>query len=416
MHEALLIAKREYLERVRSKAFLFMTIAFPALLSMAFGGSFLAAKLGSGAKHVAIASNDAAFGQSVFAEMSKGEKAGDKFELVAPATAADHERLTAEVNDKGLDGYLWIDERADGQTPEATYVSRSSADLFMSGSLQEAVNRALTRQQLVKRGASAAEIEGLLKSVDVKSVQVKDGRLVKSNSLKSFLGAYVMVFLLYFTVVFYGMNVARSVVEEKTSRVFEVLLSTCRPESLMAGKLLGVGAAGLTQLGIWFAAATALTGSSVGAALGKDGLAAFGISGVQLVFFAIYFILGFLFYSSLAAGFGASVSTEQEIQQFSMIIVMPLLVGLILMTYILANPTATPVVLLSLFPPCTPVVMYLRMSSQMPPWWQLALSIALLAAFIWAALWVASRIYRVGILMYGKRATFPEMVRWMRYS
>ena len=159
-----------------------------------------------------------------------------------------------------------------------------------------------------------------------------------------------------------------------------------------------------------------LTGSSLGAALGKDGLAAFGITGVQLIFFVVYFLLGFLFYSALAAGFGASVSTEQEIQQFSMIIVMPLLVGLILMTYILANPTATPVVLLSLFPPCTPVVMYLRMSSQMPPWWQLALSIALLVAFIWVALWVASKIYRVGILMYGKRATFPEMLRWMRYS
>ncbi len=212
------------------------------------------------------------------------------------------------------------------------------------------------------------------------------------------------------------MNVARSVVEEKTSRIFEVLLSTCRPESLMAGKLLGVGAAGLTQLGIWFVAAVVLTGSSLGAALGKEGLAAFGITGVQLIFFAIYFLLGFLFYSALAAGFGASVSTEQEIQQFSMIIVMPLLVGLILITYILANPSATPVVLLSLFPPCTPVVMYLRMSSQMPPWWQLALSVVMLLVFIWAALWVASKIYRVGILMYGKRATFPEMLRWMRYS
>jgi ABC-2 type transport system permease protein len=416
MHEALLIARREYRERIRSRAFLFMTIAFPLLMSLAFGGSFLAAKLGSGAKNVTIASNDAGFAQSVLAEINKGKNSDDKIQVIAPADAPAHAKLTQEVSDKSLDGYLWIETHPGGATPDATYVSRSSADLFMAGRLQDAVNRALTRQQLVSRGASTAEIDGLLKSVDVKSVQVKQGKLVKSNSLKSFLGAYIMVFLLYFTVVFYGMNVARSVVEEKTSRVFEVLLSTCRPESLMAGKLLGVGAAGLTQLGIWFVAAVALTGGSLGAALGKDGLAAFGISGVQLIFFAIYFILGFLFYSALAAGFGASVSTEQEIQQFSMIIVMPLLVGLILMTYILANPTATPVVLLSLFPPCTPVVMYLRMSSQMPPWWQLALSIVMLVVFIWAALWVASKIYRVGILMYGKRATFPEMLRWMRYS
>jgi len=418
MREALLIAKREYLERIRSKAFLFMTIAFPALLSLSFGGSFLAAKLGSGPKHVVIASNDAAFAQSVLTEMEKGKSKsnGDVVEIVAPATEADRAKLTSQVNDKSLDGYLWIETHAKDDTPDATYVSRSSADLFMAGSMQDAINRALTRQQLIKRGASAAEIEGLLKSVDVKTIQVKEGRLVSSNSLKSFLGAYVMVFLLYFTVVFYGMNVARSVVEEKTSRVFEVLLSTTRPESLMAGKLLGVGAAGLTQLAIWFGAAIVLSGSALAASLGNGGLAAFGITGVQLVFFVVYFLLGFLFYSALAAGFGASVSSEQEIQQFSMIIVLPLLVGIIMITYILANPSALPVVLLSLFPPCTPVVMYLRMSSQMPPWWQLALSVVLLVAFIWAAIWVASKIYRVGILMYGKRATLPELLRWMRYS
>jgi ABC-2 type transport system permease protein len=416
MREALLIARREYLERVRSKAFLFMTIAFPALMALSFGGSFLAAKLGSGAKSIVIASNDQAFAQSVLTEMGKSKGNGDNLKVVAPAAEADRTQLTAQVNDKTLDGYLWIETHANGDTPDALYVSRSSADIFEAGRLQDAINRALTRQQLINRGANTAEIEKLLKTVDVKTTQVKEGKLVKSDSLKSFLGAYIMVFLLYFTVVFYGMNVARSVVEEKTSRVFEVLLSTTRPESLMAGKLLGVGAAGLTQVGIWLIAALALAGSSLGAAMGKDGLAAFGITGLQLVFFVVYFLLGFLFYSALAAGFGASVSTEQEIQQFSMIIVMPLLVGLILITYILANPSALPVVLLSLFPPCTPVVMYLRMSSQMPPWWQLALSVVMLLLFIWAAIWVASKIYRVGILMYGKRATLPEMLRWMRYS
>jgi len=111
-----------------------------------------------------------------------------------------------------------------------------------------------------------------------------------------------------------------------------------------------------------------------------------------------------------------TVSSEQEIQQFSMVIVAPLTVGMVLISYITSNPTALPVVLLSLFPPCTPIVMFLRMSSQMPPAWQIALSMVLMLVFIWGAIWVASRIYRVGILMYGKRATLPEMLRWMRYS
>jgi len=416
MREALLVAKREYLERIRSKAFLFMTIAFPLLISLSMGGSVFANKLGSGHKHIVVASNDVALAQAVDAELAAKKNSQQSTDLLAPATEADHDTLTKRVDSKDIDGYLWLQAEPGKTLPDATYVSRGSADLFTADGLESAVNRALMREELSKKGLSSSDIQGLLQRVDLKTVQVKEGKTSSSDTMKSFFGAYIMVFLLYFVTVFYGMNVARSVVEEKTSRVFEVLLSTTRPESLMAGKLLGVGAAGMTQLGIWFAAAILLSGSTLAATLGKGGLAAFGITGLQLAFFVVYFLLGFLFYSALAAGFGASVSTEQEIQQFSMIIVMPLLVGLILMTYILANPSALPVVLLSLFPPCTPVVMYLRISQQVPPWWQLALSIVLLIAFIWAAIWVASKIYRVGILMYGKRATLPEMLRWLRYS
>ena len=225
-----------------------------------------------------------------------------------------------------------------------------------------------------------------------------------------------MMFLIYFTVVFYGMNVARSVVEEKTSRIFEVLLSTVRPQSLMAGKLLGVGAAGLTQMGIWFLLITGIVGSSASADVAQGGLGAFGIHPQQIFFLLAYFLLGFFFYSAIAAAVGASVSSEQEIQQFSMVIVAPLTVGMVLISYIVSNPTALPVVLLSLFPPCAPIVMFLRMSSQVPPAWQIALSMLLMVLFIWAAIWFASRVYRVGILMYGKRATLPEILRWMRYS
>jgi ABC-2 type transport system permease protein len=279
------------------------------------------------------------------------------------------------------------------------------------------VNYALERVQLMQHGVTAAELAAMKHDVKIETMQIRNGRLAPSNSLKSFASAYVMMFLIYFSVVFYGMNVARSVVEEKTSRIFEVLLSTVQPQSLMAGKLLGVGAAGLTQLAIWCVLVMVLLGTSAaGGAPGSGGLAAFGVHPAQIFFLILYFLLGFFFYSAIAAAIGASVSSEQEIQQFSMVIVAPLLVGIILMSYIIGNPTATPVVLLSLFPPCAPVVMFLRMSSQMPPPWQIALSIVLMLLFIWGAIWVASRIYRVGILMYGKRATLPEILRWMRYS
>lgn len=414
MHDVLLIARREYLERVRSRAFLVMTILFPLMISLLMGGSFLASSLGSGNPTLAIASNNAALARDVASEVESGRK--KPVEVIAPASDAERASLTSRVQNKSLDGYLWLQTKADGAAPDASFVSRSSGDLFTAGGLQSAVDHALLREQLIRHGLSSEEIKSLSGHVNVQTMQLREGRLRSSDSLKSFFGAYIMMFLLYFTVVFYGMNVARSVVEEKTSRVFEVLLSTTRPQSLMAGKLLGVGAAGLTQLAIWFVAVAMIAGLKLGGAIGHSGLGAFGIQPIQLIFLLVYFLLGFFFYSAIAAAVGASVSSEQEIQQFSMVIVAPLTVGMVLITYIISNPSALPVVLLSLFPPCTPIVMFLRMSSQMPPMWQLGLSILLMLLFIWGAVWVASRIYRVGILMYGKRATLPEMLRWMRYS
>jgi ABC-2 type transport system permease protein len=256
----------------------------------------------------------------------------------------------------------------------------------------------------------------LLQDVDLKTQQVKNGRAVAADASKGFWGAYVMAFMLYFAVVFYGVNVAQSVVAEKTSRVFEVMLASAKPESLMLGKLLGVGAVGLTQMAIWIVFILMLSASSLWMTLGLGGLGAYGVTPLQLIFFLLYFILGFFFYSALSAGLGATVSQESEVQQFTMIIVLPQVIGLVLIVYILSNPGAWPVVLLSLFPPCTPIVMCLRMAAMAVPAWQLALSVLLLLSATYGMVWVASRIYRVGILMYGKRPTLPEMLRWLKYS
>ncbi len=416
MHEVLLIARREYLERVQSRAFLMMTILFPLFIGLMIGGSFFAGKLSSGGKNIAIASNDPVLAREVAAEMEPGPRSVKPTEVIAPATDAERAALNRRVEDKTLDGYLWLEKKPGSDAPEATFVSRSSGDLFSLGGMESAVNHGVEREQLIQHGVSSGEIDAMTHHADIQTMQLRQGQLIPSNSLKSFFGAYAMMFLIYFTVVFYGMNVARSVVEEKTSRIFEVLLSTVRPQSLMAGKLLGVGAAGLTQMAIWLLLVSVIVVTSAGVSPGVAGLTSFGIHPQQLFFLVAYFLLGFFFYSAIAAAVGASVSSEQEIQQFSMVIVAPLTVGMVLITYITSNPTALPVVLLSLFPPCTPIVMFLRMSSQMPPAWQIALSMVLMLVFIWAAIWVASRIYRVGILMYGKRATLPEMLRWMRYS
>jgi ABC-2 type transport system permease protein len=416
MREVMLIARREYLERVRSRAFLVMTILFPLFIGLMIGGSVFAGKISSGVKEIAIASNDAVLAREVAAELQLQSDGGKEAEVVTPGSEAQRIELNQRVENRALDGYLWLEQKPDAAVPEVSYISHSAGNLFSMGGIESAVNRGIERAELIRHGATSAEIAATSHRSEIQTMQIKNGQLVPSNSLKSFFGAYAMMFLIYFTVVFYGMNVARSVVEEKTSRIFEVLLSTVQPQSLMAGKLLGVGAAGLTQMGIWFLLITGIVGTSASATIAQGGLGAFGIHPQQIFFLMAYFLLGFFFYSAIAAAVGASVSSEQEIQQFSMVIVAPLTVGMVLISYIVSNPTAWPVVLLSLFPPCAPIVMFLRMSSQMPPAWQIALSMLLMVVFIWAAIWIASRIYRVGILMYGKRATLPEMLRWMRYS
>lgn len=429
MREALLIARREYLERVRSRAFRISTVLIPVVFAAIFGMGALSGNLGGGVRHIIVASNDPVLADCTRLELltahepnagRRRNRSGQKLQLLvdvqAPVADSDRTELNSEVETKAIDGYLWLRVVPGEALPQATYVSRGSADFLGTDRMKSAIGAALVREALMQRGVTSAAADGLLRDVELKTVQVKNGQAAASDAGKSFWGAYIMAFVLYFVVVFYGMNVAQSVVAEKTSRVFEVLLAAARPESLMAGKLLGVGAAGLAQIGVWIAAIFLLSASALGAELGQGGLAAYGITPLQLVFFVIYFLLGFFFYSALSAGFGATVSQESEVQQFSMVLVMPQLVGLVLMVYILGNPSAWPVVLLSLFPPCTPIVMCLRMSAMAVPWWQLALSLVLMVAATYGVLWLASRIYRVGILMYGKRPTLPEMLRWLSYS
>jgi ABC-2 type transport system permease protein len=252
MREVLLIARREYLERVRSRAFLLMTILFPVMIGLLIGGSIFAGKLGSAVKDIAVASNDAALAHAVAAEMQSEPAQGKPPEVVAPASDVQRVVLNRRVEDKTLDGYLWLEQKPGAALPEVSFISRSAGDLFSLGGIVSAVDHGLERERLVQHGVSSAEITAMTRHPDIQTMQIREGRLMPSNSLKSFFGAYAMMFLIYFTVVFYGMNVARSVVEEKTSRIFEVLLSTVQPQALMAGKLLGVGAAGLTQMAIWF--------------------------------------------------------------------------------------------------------------------------------------------------------------------
>jgi len=221
------------------------------------------------------------------------------------------------------------------------------------------------------------------------------------------------VMVLYVTVLLYGVNVMRSILEEKTSRIMEVMLSTASAKELMAGKILGVGAVGLTQVAIW--AGTALVFSAgplaAGAALLK------GVLSIKLlIFFALYFLLGYVLYSTLCAAVGSMVNSEQEAQQLQFLIMMPMILSVIMIMQIFQHPNSPLAFWGSLFPFTAPLVMFTRIAMQEPPMWQIGLSIVLMVATIYGMIWLCGRIYRVGILMYGKKPTLPEIVKWIKYA
>ncbi|MGA9241559.1 MAG: ABC transporter permease [Silvibacterium sp.] len=414
MRDIWLIAKREYLEQIRGKAFKVTTILIPVIFIAIFGVIALAGKNSGVGKHIVVATADPSLAARVRDQLIADTDAKMTVDVVAPATDANRMELLTKVDQKQIDGFLWLEAPADGQV-KATFASRSSGDFATEGRVTSAVNHALVEQRLAARGIPSAEVESLTERLEIDTVQVKNGKETASNAMNTFWAAYVMAFLLSFTVVMYGMNVGRSVIQEKTSRIFEVMLSVVRPEDMLAGKLIGIGAVGLTQLAIWGGAGALFAGSAMASRIMAGGIR-FEVSAAQMVLFCLYFVLGYALYSTLFAGLASTCDTEQELQQYAPLAAVPIWLSFGMITFIVSNPNSVWSVAISMFPPCAPITMFLRMASQFPPTWQIALSLGLMALSVYIVLWLSSRIYRVGILMYGKRATLPEMLRWLRYS
>ena len=183
----------------------------------------------------------------------------------------------------------------------------------------------------------------------------------------------------------------------------------------MAGKILGVGAVGLTQMAIWLSAVLIAAGSKSGLTLGGETIHP-TLTGAQVGYFLVYFLLGYLFYSCIAAALGAMTNSEQELQQMNIFLMLPLLACFVALGTVMFTPDSTLAQVLALFPPFTPLLMYMRVSLGHPAPWEVPLSIALLVACIAGLVWLTSRIYRVGVLMYGKRPNLSELLRWLKYS
>jgi ABC-2 type transport system permease protein len=427
MHNVWLIARREYVERVRTRGFLITTVMIPLIMgALLFGSAFVSSKSEPGT-HIAIVSSDPLLALDLQSELQQEQETRprsakqpqftvDAMDIEPQSAQATQAILDQELDSGDLDGYLWIapastPAKAQSARPTFTFTPRSIEQNYLRSQLAAALGTVLMREQLAHRGIVAADADTMLQPIDILTAHVphRDDRESAEVSIT------ILFILMYFVIMLYGMNVARSIIEEKSSRIFEVMLATIRPEEMMAGKILGVGSVGITQVGIWLTAALLLSATSIASNLGGQGIHV-ALTVTQIVFFFIYFILGYAFYSSIAAGLGAMTNSEQELQQLNMFLVLPLVVCFITLKSILTYPESTMARVLALFPPFTPLLMYLRVSLGHPSHWTVFASIALTSASIYAIVWVSSRIYRVGVLMYGKRPTLPELLRWLKYS
>jgi len=400
MRNIWLIARREYLERIRTKSFIVMTVLLPAIMAaVAFGGSLLGGGKNKPAAHIIVVTQDVQLGMNLQSEIEAQKQATITADLISPPGSDTRDRLNREVISRDLDGYLWI-------APSSSDSTGNTAQ-WVTKSKPRGIRKGTTIDDTIRTVVSSHADAGPLQAVDLDSSPT--GTADAQSSARN--TAYAVFFLMYFVILFYGMNVARSIIEEKTSRIFEVLLATIRPEELMAGKVIGVGSVGLTQVGIWIAA---------GAILGSSGLMAAGdsihLTLSQGIYFIVFFLLGYILYSSIAAALGAMTSSEQELQQMNIFLMLPLIACSTVIYRVVTEPTSFISKAFSFFPFCTPLIMYVRIAVGGASGLEIAISIVELILTIWLILWIASRIYRVGILMYGKRPNLPEIIRWLKYS
>lgn len=432
MHNTFIIAKREYLERVRSRAFVIMTFFIPALmLGVTVLPTLLITRGSNEIKHMVVVAGDRDTAEMIRSQIEQRQeeqanKPDDQLsnkrglplthfsvEVSTNATPADREALTQKVNQKQLDGFLWA-------TPDAIaarkldFVTHDTSSFIENGVLGETVGDALLRHELKTKGLQEKDIEGALDRVKVEPVSPKGKNA--PDPQKMVVPTLVFVMIMYMTVLLYGINVMRSILEEKTSRIMEVMLSTASAKEMMAGKILGVGAVGLTQVGIWATAAAAFSGYAVVASGMMKTLKA-AMNPMMLIYFVVFFLLGYILYSTLCAAVGSMVNSEQEAQQMQFLVMMPMILAVIFITNIFTHPKSSIAVFGSLFPFTSPLVMFSRIAMDSDtPGWQIDLSIALIVATIYGMIWLCGRIYRVGILMYGKKPNLPEIMKWIKYA
>lgn len=411
MRSVFVVIRREYLQRVRNKWFILGTIALPVFMMAVFAIPIVLQARGDAAERsMAVIDRTGVMFDAL------ADRLGEGWDL--ERTDDSEAQLEQRVEDGDLQGYLVLDDQTLSEG-RALYRGDGRPGTVRRIQLQQAIVGVALEIRLAESGGG---VEALLAGGDVSFEDVDDEAAEGAERAVGIATGFAGAFMLYMVLLIYGVQVMRSVLEEKTNRIVEVIVSAIRPWQLMLGKIVGVGAVALTQVGIWVGAGVLL--SSVGLPIlvasrpelvQLESLMQYLPAALELVVFVGFFVLGFFLYSSLFAATAAMCSTEEEAQQTQIPVVMLLVIPIMFLTSMVDSPHTTFALVMSFIPFFSPVIMFPRFMLG-APLWQVAVSWTLMALTIVAVAGLAGRIYRVGILMQGKRPTLPELWRWIRQS
>ena len=419
MNKSLLIIQREYLTRVRKKTFIISTILFPLLyLGFIFGTAYVAKK-SSKVLRVAVVDSSGIFDRGMIARANM-QDSSSYLELI-PTNGADS--IVKNFSKKGYDGYIIIPAGAKDSMHTLALNADKNHGITSIYGVRNKLNSIWNDINYNKLGISEqqrAAIERNKLELEEKNIHDENA----DSGLASGIG-YVAGFLIYFILLIYGSQVMMGVMEEKTNRIAEVMVSSVRPFQLMLGKIIGIGLVALTQFLLWVVFAfvifniTKASGSSnaVSSVMGEVEKTISNINVPFILFcFAFYLLGGFFFYASLFAAIGSAVNEDmREAQSLSFPITLLVIFSIGLMAPVIADPTGELAFWASIIPFSSPIIMMCRIPFGIPgtvPWWQLGLSMALLVGGFFFTTWFAGKIYRTGILMYGKKPSWKEMLKW----
>ena len=422
MRKVWVVIRREFVERVRNKWFVISTVVGPLVMAVFIFLPFMLAESEGGHRSVVVVdvtSDD--FGSRVTSLFNTtGSISVSRLAVMPDHLKAVEDSLAGVVGTKGLDGFLVVTDST-VEAGVAEYRGSNVSSLTDMRALEGLLAEVVLVERLKRVGVDPAAVARAQTPVVLRTVGIRGGRVTEDSGASTFLLGYVMWFILYMAILLYGLQVMGSVVEEKNSRIIEVLVSSLRPFQLLAGKVGGVGGVGLFQLMIWGGAARLLLtqrarlAEVVGLQMGTGQSIALPSVPTDLISVSLlYFLLGYFLYAAMFAAVGAMSSTEAEARQAQTPVVMLLAIPAIMLIAVLDNPDGSLAVVLSLVPFSSPIARPVRWAATEVPFVELGFSVALVCLMLVAITWIAARIYRVGILMYGRRPGIRELVRWVR--